>query len=491
MAVISKRRILILALLVASEPAVVRAQALPIQHIHLSIDRPVNANMPVWIKVDLRDPFEARYPYSEDPSDFGPNQLEVKRGGKILLPRPFPNSSRFVKVGIGDGSAAPASAPKNRLPLHLQYSIDAPGTYSVRWTAIRHYLAGDRSVTRVVARSDWFSFEVNPSTPEQRAAWLKKLLGVVPADRGKLVGDFLPSLLAAAPDPRVLQELLEQLYSPDPLASGFAFSSLTPFSPGALRTKALELVHCRGLSERMAYLIAWNPLFRDDKEDLVPTVLPLLLSIHDPQVAAALKLLGALAHGRNFNWPAKSKVPAQIDRAVVAIAPKLIKRSGDVPQILALYLGSVKGDVARSLLWQLADRDEPAHEQALIVLTWIGDERDLPRLGELLLKPGEPDANGRDLASLPYGLIRGYGDRAIPYLEKAISLSPYVFVRTSSAEQLALKGQPAAFSFFLDAVQNDRFYKLELEQWLKDYFGLPQNAGDNAVIAFLHSRLRH
>jgi hypothetical protein len=87
--------------------------------------------------------------------------------------------------------------------------------------------------------------------------------------------------------------------------------------------------------------------------------------------------------------------------------------------------------------------------------------------------------------------MRGYGDRAIPYLEQAISASPYVFVRTSSAEQLALKSRPAAFRFFLDAVQNDRFYKLELVQWLKDRFSLPQSADDKAVIAFLNSRLRH
>jgi hypothetical protein len=487
MAATSQRRTRILVLLAIGIPVAARAQALPVQDLHLNIDQPVYTNLPVWIKADLSYPYEARYPYREDPSDFGPNQLEVKRGGQVFLPRPFPIFGGSGGTGIMDGSAAPASAPTNRLPLHLQYSIDEPGSYSVRWTAIRHYLVNGRLATMVVARSDWLTFEVKPSTPEQRELWLKKQLAAVPHDPGQLVGDFLPSLLAVSPDPRVLQELLEQLYSRDSLVSGFALTSLGLFSADVLRTHALELVHHRGLSDRMAYLISWNPQFRDDKEDLIRTSLPGLRSDDDTQVAATLSLLGSLVHAERFSWPANSEVPGQIDHAVLDIAPNLVKRGGNVPQMLALYLGEVKSDVARGLLWQLAERTE----QALTVLAWIADDRDLPRLGEWLLKPGHSDTYGRGISTLPYSLIRGYGDRAIPYLEQAISISPYVFVRTSSAEELALKDRPAALSFFLDAVQNNRFYKPELVQWLMDHCGLSQTADDKAVIAFLNSRLRH
>jgi hypothetical protein len=45
-----------------------------------------------------------------------------------------------------------------------------------------------------------------------------------------------------------------------------------------------------------------------------------------------------------------------------------------------------------------------------------------------------------------------------------------------------------AIGFFLDAVQNHRFYKQELVQWLIDYCGLPPNSDDQAVIAYLKSR---
>jgi hypothetical protein len=492
MAVTYERRMLILALLAATLPVPARASAVPVHDLYLNIDQPVYTNLPVWIKADLSYPYEARYPYHENPSDFGPNQLEVKRGGQVLLPRPFPNFGGFVGTGIMNGSAAPASAPTNRLPLHLQYSIDEPGTYSVRWTAIRHHLVSGHWAPEVVARSDWLTFEVKPSTPGQREAWLKKQLAAVPADPGQLVGDFLPSLLVASPDPRVLQIFLDQLYSKDSLVSGYALSSLGLFSADDLRTQVLELVHHRGLSGRMAYLISWNPQFREYREDLVRTILPFLRSGDDRQVAATLNLLGSLVHSERFSWPANSDVPAQVDRAVLAVASHLVKRGGEVPQTLAIYLGGIKSHVARGLLWQLAERTEPEHEQALIALTWIGDERDLPRLGDLLLKSGDSDVYGSDRASLPYSLMRGYGDRAIPYLEQAVSKSPYAFVRTQSAEELALKGRPVAFSFFLDAVENNRFYKQELVTWLKDRFPneLSGSADDEAVIAFLNSRLR-
>ena len=65
-------------------------------------------------------------------------------------------------------------------------------------------------------------------------------------------------------------------------------------------------------------------------------------------------------------------------------------------------------------------------------------------------------------------------------------------MRTQSAEELALRGRPVAFGFFLDAVEADRFYKQELVGWLKTHFAseLPSSADDATVIAFLKNRLR-
>jgi hypothetical protein len=177
--------------------------------------------------------------------------------------------------------------------------------------------------------------------------------------------------------------------------------------------------------------------------------------------------------------------------AVLAAAQELMERSPDVSQLLAEYLGGIKSHSAHDLLWQVAERPEPAREQALLALAWIGEAQDLPRLSELLIKPGVADKYGRELASLPYQLVRAYGERAVPYLERAVSESPYAFVRTQSAEELALRGRPIAFRCFLDAVKGDRFYKQELVVWLKTHFAneLPSSADDAAVIAFLEARL--
>jgi hypothetical protein len=38
--------------------------------------------------------------------------------------------------------------------------------------------------------------------------------------------------------------------------------------------------------------------------------------------------------------------------------------------------------------------------------------------------PTDDDKYGRDLAGLPYSLVRAYGDAAVPYLERAVYESP-------------------------------------------------------------------
>lgn len=84
------------------------------------------------------------------------------------------------------------------------------------------------------------------------------------------------------------------------------------------------------------------------------------------------------------------------------VAPELVRRrSADVLQALAGYLGLVKTDASRILLWRVVD-DGVVREQALICLTWIADKRDLPRLARY--------------RGLDYHLRQAYGDAAAPYL---------------------------------------------------------------------------
>lgn len=453
---------------------------------------PAYTGLPIWIYAELGFPLEIRYPYGEDPGNFGPNKLEVKHENRVIEQESH-EASFSASAGPLDGSIAPASSPKNRLPLHLQYALEKPGIYSVRWTEVRHSFQNGQMAEEVVAQSGWVDFEVRQSTPEQRKDWFEKQRARVPSDVGEFVGDLLPSLLANAPDPQALQVVLERLYSTEPLIHACALGSLPLFREGDIRAQVVDILHRRGPAEGLAYEISWHaPWFQDQKEDIVRTVVSYLHARKDWQVAAALKMLVFVAHPGTFRWPADSEVPAKSDQAVLEAAPELMARSPEVSQILAEYLGGIKSPGSRHLLWQVAARPEPAHEQALIALTWIGDAQDLPRLAELLIQPGDADKYGRDLASLPYSLMRAYGDAAVPYLEGAVSVSPYAFVRTQSAEELALRGRSVGFRFFLDAVENGRFYKQELVGWLKMQFPkeLPASADDATVITFLKTRLQ-
>ena len=108
----------------------------------------------------------------------------------------------------------------------------------------------------------------------------------------------------------------------------------------------------------------------------------------------------------------------------------------------------------------------------------------------MLLKPGDPDPTGRDLSSIPYAILHGYGDNAIPWLEKAVTDSPYVWVRAQAAEELARRNDPVAFPFFLDAIEANRFYRAEMIRFLKDTFPseLSPNVDDAEIVRFLKKR---
>jgi hypothetical protein len=66
-----------------------------------------------------------------------------------------------------------------------------------------------------------------------------------------------------------------------------------------------------------------------------------------------------------------------------------------------------------------------------------------------------------------------------------------VWVRTQSAEQLALKGRVESFRFFLDAITENRFYRAEIVNWLRTAFRLPATASEAEVVGFLNERIRN
>ncbi|MFL6278689.1 MAG: hypothetical protein ACJ731_01120 [Vicinamibacterales bacterium] len=65
----------------------------------------------------------------------------------------------------------------------------------------------------LVAQSAWLDFDVGAPQSTARETWLAHLLRAPPGDAGAFVGDYLPSLLAAAPDARVARALIDATYS--------------------------------------------------------------------------------------------------------------------------------------------------------------------------------------------------------------------------------------------------------------------------------------
>jgi hypothetical protein len=92
---------------------------------------------------------------------------------------------------------------------------------------------------------------------------------------------------------------------------------------------------------------------------------------------------------------------------------------------------------------------------------------------------------------MPYSMVRGYGDKAFPFLERAVAISPYVWVRTQSAKELALHNRPIGFQFLLDAIEANQPYKVEMIRWIKDNFPseVPYGANERQIALFLRKHL--
>src|SRR5271170_6266185 len=164
----------------------------------IAIDQPVYTGQPIWVRAVSGPLQNIRYPFHAAAGDMGCNRLEVKRDGVLLTPVPV--HAAGSTDGIMCGSAAPPGSPEHRLPLHALYPLKIAGTYSVRWTETGYAPTG----LKPIAQSDWLTFEVLQATPERHEAWIRNLLANPPEDNGLLAGDFLPSLLAAAPGPHAL-----------------------------------------------------------------------------------------------------------------------------------------------------------------------------------------------------------------------------------------------------------------------------------------------
>lgn len=450
--------------------------------LHIEVTQPAYAGEPIWVTATSGPIQNVRYPFHAAMEDIGCNRIELKRDS-VSLPK-LPLRSTADQSGILCGSAAPPGSPPHRLPLHALFDMKEPGSYSVRWTETSSHTV-----------SDWVSFEVLQPTAEQHETWLSGLLAHPPENAGLLAGDFLPSLLAGVPDARVLKVFVSYLHEEDRMVSGMAATGLEHFPLSEVRPLVVESIVQAGPSEAIAYFATYHSGWTQaDENRIVHAVTEYLQPSRMPsQRAAAFTLLRFIFDIPNHAWPADPELKMYADRQVLEAAPGIIANGDtEVAHELSLYLGSMSAPESHDLLQQVAERTDVAGEQARIALTWHPDLADLPRLAALLTKPGDADSSGRDRMILPYSLVRGYGDAALPYLEQAVSSSPYVWVRTESAKELALHNRKAGFEFLIETVEGNPPYRNELIQWVRSSFSqeLPPGAKDQQISEFLRSQLK-
>jgi len=333
----------------------------------IAIDRPAYANEPIWVRA-LNGPIEnVRYPFYPAIDDFGCNKLEVRHDGALLTPRTIPTPGGTQRVGIACGSSAPAGSPQGRLPLHILYPLSQPGTYSVRWTIEAPGL--HRPVPlRAIAESQWLTFTILAETPKQHEKWVRQLLANPPKDPGQLAGDFIPSLVADAPDPPALSVFVGQLYAENQVVAGEAASALELFPQSEVMRAVVGAIEEHGPSDQLAYYATYHKGWKlADEDGVVHAAVRYLNPPHKRPVAevdqpenpfkaedpfkpvvptatsAALKLLGFIFYTPNHAWPADSNLNAWTDAQVLRAAPTIMASADTTAvQELAEYLGSMQ-----------------------------------------------------------------------------------------------------------------------------------------------------
>ena len=76
----------------------------------------------------------------------------------------------------------------------------------------------------------------------------------------------------------------------------------------------------------------------------------------------------------------------------------------------------------------------------------------------------------------------------MPVLEEVLKKSAYVWVRTNCARELILENRPSGFAFVADAIEQDRRYKREMIEFVRERFPELRGANEAAVLAFLKKR---
>ena len=451
----------------------------------VALEAPARVGLPVWLKISTRN--EIRYPFYTVPDWHTCYDVEVRKDGKPLSRfQPPPTAIAQIIVFAGNicgGLYLPGKLQHpGSIPLHVMYRFDQPGVYEVRY--VERMPWGEPNAPNLV--SPWTRIEIQAGTPEERAQWLAEISSHAPSDATGLLTGYLPDILGV-PDDRSLQLLTPYLNYPDAMVRQYVSYALS-YWPGEQASKAvLAGIRAQGPSEDSARLLSFSKemITVAEAEAAVQVALPYLKSDSAISLKGAIDMVGWIALAENSQISGALKKRAA-DALIDAEGQVVGLGNREIANTYAAVLGSMKDDRAGKILWSFVERDI-AHEQAIIALAWLHSPADLPKLA---LKAFPPSALPGDSGptSLPGALRYSYGDAALPYIEEMLQRSPYVFVRTGSARELVNAGRPSGFAFIVDAIQQNRSYRGEMIQFLRDRFSEIRQGDDAAALHLAQSK---
>lgn len=443
---------------VSSTPAEIRLGPLPVK---ISLEGAAHVAGPVWLHVDYPLGGGPRYPFDFLPWDFKCDRIEIRKDGKVLTPiSPNPRIGEIVS-GNPCGSIGLYGGPiphTGSLPLHLQYRFDAPGIYEVRYSN-NSFLGSD-----IHWQSDWTPVEVFPAAP--------RFIGAHPQDPAEILSDFLPGILARR-DEETLTVVLEYLYHPSETVRRYAAGALYYWPDADVDARLRALVKAGGPTD-----VAVQHLEKTHVPELVVPTLPYLTSEDTVLMRGAITLLRAALSPDSLSLPQNIRIRAE--QALVQAADRIISRSD--PQTINEFivtLGLTNGEASHQLLWSLVER-RIGTGQAVIVIAWRKDPKDLPRLAALLQSALDPE-----LFSLAYALRNAFDTTALPYLREAMENSTVSGLQATCAQELMNAKDPAGFAFAAQAIRQNRRSKGQLIGYLHDRFPQTRADDETALLDFL------
>jgi hypothetical protein len=463
------------------------AMPLGVETATLLLDGPARVGMPVWLK--LKAPYNRdsgiRYPFMIFPASFGCNEVEVRRDG-VLLPRIADvGKQAFGGIAISGplcGSVGFWTEPhfKGRFPLHLQYRFDRPGTYEVRLTRQAPYFGESQPGI------PWTKIEILPADARARKRWLADKIAHAPTDAADLLADFLPSILGN-PDEETLRALRPYLYHPGRLVREYAMYGLTYWPADQVAREIWEWIRAQGPSDATVDFFLHAKEFSAPRtQQLAEVSIPYLQSNSAVLVYGALRALSATVLPPDSG--ASPDLRTRAGDAMLRASDHILPLDPENTNQFVADLGQLRDERSHGLLWDLVNRHGPGFGQALSALTWRKSLPDLPKLAQLTLQPANEHSRDYEFSSLPSSLHHAFGDAAIPYLDNMLERSEFTRVRTNCARELVLANRPEGFAFVADAIANNRPYRQEMIQFVRDQFPELRQAADPAILKFVQSR---